>query len=113
MVAPLCCQGLPASQQCAWRRGRGAGAQLEAAGGRKGRWPHVWHLGFTPTPFEPHLPHRGRTEAEPALKPHNASALNVCFWCPQACRTEAEYAFQQRKKIVPVLMERDYKPSGW
>uniref|UniRef100_A0A7S0RZL4 ADP-ribosyl cyclase/cyclic ADP-ribose hydrolase n=1 Tax=Chlamydomonas leiostraca TaxID=1034604 RepID=A0A7S0RZL4_9CHLO len=31
----------------------------------------------------------------------------------QACRTEAEYAFQQRKKIIPVLMERDYKPSGW
>ena len=23
----------------------------------------------------------------------------------QACRTEAEYAFQQRKKIVPILME--------
>jgi phosphopantothenate-cysteine ligase len=22
----------------------------------------------------------------------------------QACRTEAEYAFQQRKKIIPVLM---------
>ena len=32
---------------------------------------------------------------------------------PQACRTEAEYAFQQRKKIVPVLMEHNYKPSGW
>ncbi|GFH21548.1 uncharacterized protein HaLaN_18876, partial [Haematococcus lacustris] len=22
-------------------------------------------------------------------------------------------AFQQRKKIIPVLLERDYKPSGW
>lgn len=31
----------------------------------------------------------------------------------QACRTEAEYAFQQRKKIIPVLMEADYKPTGW
>ena len=41
-------------------------------------------------------------------------------WChfalsphPQACRTEAEYAFQQRKKIIPVIMESSYKPSGW
>lgn len=31
----------------------------------------------------------------------------------QACRTEAEYAFQQRKKIIPVLMEQGYKASGW
>jgi phosphopantothenate-cysteine ligase len=27
----------------------------------------------------------------------------------QACRTEAEYAFQQRKKIVPVMMEKEYR----
>lgn len=31
----------------------------------------------------------------------------------QACRTEAEYAFQQRKRIVPIIMEAGYKPSGW
>ena len=31
----------------------------------------------------------------------------------QACRTEAEYAFQQRKRIVPIIMEVGYKPSGW
>lgn len=31
----------------------------------------------------------------------------------QACRTEAEYAFQQRKKIVPILMERGYNATGW
>lgn len=32
---------------------------------------------------------------------------------PQACRTEAEYAFQQRKKIVPLIMESGYRPTGW
>ncbi|GAX76302.1 hypothetical protein CEUSTIGMA_g3747.t1 [Chlamydomonas eustigma] len=31
----------------------------------------------------------------------------------QACRTEAEYAFQQRKKIIPVVMESGFKPTGW
>jgi len=31
----------------------------------------------------------------------------------QACRTEAEYAFQQKKRIIPLLMEPDYRPSGW
>ena len=32
---------------------------------------------------------------------------------PQACRTEAEYAFQQRKLIVPLIMESGYKATGW
>ena len=27
--------------------------------------------------------------------------------------TEAEYAFQLRKKIVPLMMEETYKPDGW
>ena len=27
--------------------------------------------------------------------------------------SEAEYAFQQRKKIVPLMLERGYKPDGW
>lgn len=31
----------------------------------------------------------------------------------QACRTEAEYAFQMQKKLIPVLVEKDYRPSGW
>ncbi|KAK3575914.1 hypothetical protein CHS0354_002555 [Potamilus streckersoni] len=29
------------------------------------------------------------------------------------CRAEAEYAFQLRKKIVPLKMERGYQPDGW
>ena len=27
--------------------------------------------------------------------------------------TEAEYAFQQRKKIVPLMLQRGYRPDGW
>ncbi|KAL3892326.1 hypothetical protein ACJMK2_004542 [Sinanodonta woodiana] len=29
------------------------------------------------------------------------------------CRAEAEYAFQLRKKIIPLKMERGYQPDGW
>ncbi|CAH1238555.1 Hypp5602 [Branchiostoma lanceolatum] len=29
------------------------------------------------------------------------------------CRTEAEYTFQLRKQIVPLMMEAKYKPDGW
>ncbi|GFH15683.1 predicted protein [Haematococcus lacustris] len=29
------------------------------------------------------------------------------------CVSKRVPAFQQRKKIIPVLLERDYKPSGW
>lgn len=31
----------------------------------------------------------------------------------QACRTEAEYAFQRKKRIIPIMMEQGYKPTGW
>ncbi|UJR22654.1 hypothetical protein I4U23_025693 [Adineta vaga] len=29
------------------------------------------------------------------------------------CRAEAHYAFQQQRQIVPVLMQKHYKPDGW
>ncbi|EDO45030.1 predicted protein [Nematostella vectensis] len=29
------------------------------------------------------------------------------------CRSEAEYAFQLRKDIVPLMMEKSYRPDGW
>ncbi|KAL3889423.1 hypothetical protein ACJMK2_001767 [Sinanodonta woodiana] len=29
------------------------------------------------------------------------------------CRAEAEYAFQLKKKIIPLKMERGYQPDGW
>ncbi|XP_076437546.1 uncharacterized protein LOC143276783 isoform X2 [Babylonia areolata] len=29
------------------------------------------------------------------------------------CRAEAEYAFQQRKTIIPLIMQQGYRPDGW
>ena len=29
------------------------------------------------------------------------------------CRAEAQYAFQQKLKMVPILLEKHFKPSGW
>ncbi|XP_062594967.1 uncharacterized protein LOC134256336 [Saccostrea cucullata] len=31
----------------------------------------------------------------------------------QNCRTEAEYAYSQKKEIIPLLMEKGYKATGW
>ncbi|XP_060575827.1 uncharacterized protein LOC132733241 [Ruditapes philippinarum] len=31
----------------------------------------------------------------------------------QNCRTEADYAYAQQKNIVPLKMQRGYKPDGW
>ena len=29
------------------------------------------------------------------------------------CRSEAEYAYQLRKDIIPLMMQRNYQPDGW
>jgi hypothetical protein len=29
------------------------------------------------------------------------------------CRAEAQYAFQRKLKIVPILLQKHYKPNGW
>ncbi|CAF4125103.1 unnamed protein product, partial [Rotaria sordida] len=29
------------------------------------------------------------------------------------CRAEAHYAFQQQRKIVPLILQKQYKPDGW
>ena len=29
------------------------------------------------------------------------------------CRMEAQYAFQQQKDMVPVMLEEEYRPNGW
>ncbi|CAF3669472.1 unnamed protein product [Rotaria socialis] len=29
------------------------------------------------------------------------------------CRAEAQYAFQRERKIVPILLQKQYKPDGW
>lgn len=59
----------------------------------------------------------GSTLEAMALAVEGAAAVLCCvskkYKESQACRTEAEYAFQMRKRIVPVLMETNYKPTGW
>ena len=29
------------------------------------------------------------------------------------CRAEAKYAFKKRKDIIPLMMQRNYRPDGW
>ena len=29
------------------------------------------------------------------------------------CRAEAQYAFQRKRKMVPILLQKHYKPNGW
>ncbi|XP_060064487.1 uncharacterized protein LOC132544855 [Ylistrum balloti] len=47
----------------------------------------------------------------------NADVVLVCFSQKYKdsdnCRAEAEYAFQKKKKIIPLKMEQNYKPDGW
>ncbi|XP_046574454.1 uncharacterized protein LOC124282490 [Haliotis rubra] len=47
----------------------------------------------------------------------NASVVLVCmserYKLSQNCRSEAEYAFDLRKPIIPLLLQRDYKPDGF
>ncbi|XP_072051437.1 uncharacterized protein [Amphiura filiformis] len=31
----------------------------------------------------------------------------------QNCRTEAEYAYKKKKKVIPLLVEQGYDPDGW
>ena len=35
------------------------------------------------------------------------------FHCIRSFDTEAEYTYQLRKDIIPLLLERDYKADGW
>lgn len=55
----------------------------------------------------------GSTLEAMALAVENAAAVLVCvskkYKESQACRTEAEYAFQQRKRVIPIMMEKGYK----
>ena len=39
--------------------------------------------------------------------------LSFYFELPFHPFSEAEYAFQQRKKIIPLIMQKGYKPDGW
>ena len=41
--------------------------------------------------------------------------FNVLVWaatCSQ-CRLEANYGHQQELDMIPLMMQKDYKPQGW
>ena len=60
---------------------------------------------------------KGSTLEAMALAIEKADIILVCMSSAYKestnCRTEAEYAFSQQKKILPLLMEKNYKPTGW
>ncbi|XP_030843690.1 uncharacterized protein LOC105447546 [Strongylocentrotus purpuratus] len=47
----------------------------------------------------------------------NASVVLVCatqkYSESQNCRTEAQYAYKQKKDIVPLMLEEGFEPKGW
>ena len=59
----------------------------------------------------------GSTLEAMAKAVENASVVLVCvsqrYKESPNCRSEAEYAYQLRKDIIPLMMQRDYKPDGW
>ena len=59
----------------------------------------------------------GSTLEAMAKAVENSSVVLVCvsqkYKESPNCRSEAEYAYQLRKDIIPLMMQRDYKPDGW
>lgn len=59
----------------------------------------------------------GSTLEAMAKAVENASVILVCvsqrYKESPNCRSEAEYAYQLRKDIIPLMMERNYRPDGW
>ena len=59
----------------------------------------------------------GSTLETMAKAVENASVILVCvsqrYKESPNCRSEAEYAYQLRKDIIPLMMEPNYRPNGW
>ena len=59
----------------------------------------------------------GSTLESMAKAVENAAVVLVCvserYKDSQNCRSEAEYAYQQKKETIPLMMQRNYKPNGW
>ena len=59
----------------------------------------------------------GSTLEAMAKAVENASVILVCvshqYKESPNCRSEAEYAYQLRKDIIPLMMQQNYKPDGW
>ena len=60
---------------------------------------------------------KGSTLEAMAEAVENASAVLVCvsrrYKESQNCRSEATYAYDLKKDIIPLMMERNYKGDGW
>ena len=39
--------------------------------------------------------------------------FSVCVCASAQCRLEANYAHQQELDMIPLMMQKDYKPQGW
>jgi len=64
------------------------------------------------------LDHMGGSTLEAMAKAvENAAVVLVCvsqrYKESPNCRSEAEYAYQLRKDIIPLMMQRNYKADGW
>ena len=59
----------------------------------------------------------GSTLEAMAKAVENASVVLICvserYKQSPNCRSEAEYAYQLRKDIIPLMMQRNYQPDGW
>ncbi|KAL9971693.1 hypothetical protein ACROYT_G017892 [Oculina patagonica] len=59
----------------------------------------------------------GSTLEAMAKAVEDASVVLVCvserYKQSPNCRSEAEYAYQLRKDIIPLMMQRNYQPDGW
>ncbi|KXJ21747.1 uncharacterized protein LOC110253730 [Exaiptasia diaphana] len=59
----------------------------------------------------------GSTLEAMARAVENSAVVLVCvsqkYKESSNCRSEAEYAFQLKKDIVPLMMENNYRPDGW
>mmetsp|Transcript_26595 Transcript_26595/g.63231 ORF Transcript_26595/g.63231 Transcript_26595/m.63231 type:complete len:226 (-) Transcript_26595:2102-2779(-) len=40
-------------------------------------------------------------------------AMSSAYKQSPNCRIEGEYALQKRKRIIPLLLDKDYRPDGW
>jgi len=60
---------------------------------------------------------RGHTLEAMATAVESSAIVLICgsrlYYESPNCRAEADYAFVQRKKIIPLIVEQGYKPSGW
>ncbi|CAF0993164.1 unnamed protein product [Didymodactylos carnosus] len=52
-----------------------------------------------------------------AEKIENSRIVLICmstgYRASQSCQAEAEYAWKRDQSIIPLIVERDYNPSGW